>query len=317
MASSSAAPMDSSAPVNPSSLFSAQDLVVVLSGGATGLGLAMLSALVKTGASKVYILGRREAALQDAAKLIDPSGSIVVPVQCDVTDSASVKRVVEKVEKEVGWVDVLINNAGVTGPDHREVYAAKSIADVQDALLKDDADHWASAWAINSTAPLLVAAAFLGLLEKANERKGWQSGKMEAGGSARQRVVPQGADKSDLRTAQIITIASIAAFNKVLTLGLPYIGSKAAVVAMSKAMANFLGPWGIRSNLICPGLFPSEMTTGIPNEYPVDKIPAQRPGNYEEITGTLLYTVGRSGAYLNGNAQIIDGGRLLVMPGTY
>lgn len=253
MASPSVSPMDSSAPVNPSTLFSAQGLVVVLTGGATGLGLAMLSALVKTGASKVYILGRREAALQEAAKRLDPQGGIVVPVQCDVTDNASVKRVVERVEKEVGWVDVLINNAGVTGPDHREIYAAKSIADVQAAMLKDDADQWTSAWAINSTAPLLVAAAFLGLLEKANEQKGWQSGKMEAGGSARKRVVPEGIDENDLRTAQIITIASIAAFNKILTLGLPYIGSKAAVVAMSKSMANFLGPWGIRSNLICPG----------------------------------------------------------------
>lgn len=68
--------------------------------------------------------------------------------------------------------------------------------------------------------------------------------------------------------------------------------------------------------LILP-VFPSEMTTGIPSEYPVDKIPAQRPGNFEEITGTLLYTVGRSGAYLNGNTQVIDGGRLLVLPGTY
>ena len=59
------------------------------------------------------------------------------------------------------------------------------------------------------------------------------------------------------------------------------------------------------------------MTAGLPIEYSVDKIPAQRPGSFDEIAGTILYTIGKGGAYLNGNVQLIDGGRLSLFPASY
>jgi hypothetical protein len=59
------------------------------------------------------------------------------------------------------------------------------------------------------------------------------------------------------------------------------------------------------------------MTEGLQMDFPVDAIPAHRPGTYDEITSTFLYMVGRSGAYLNSSVQLVDGGRLAVMPGTY
>lgn len=66
----------------------------------------------------------------------------------------------------------------------------------------------------------------------------------------------------------------------------------------------------------CPG-FPSEMTAGAATEFPVDQVPAGKPGVYGDMAGTILYLVGKAGAYVNGNVQILDGGRLSVMPGTY
>jgi hypothetical protein len=50
---------------------------------------------------------------------------------------------------------------------------------------------------------------------------------------------------------------------------------------------------------------------------PVDKIPVQRQGSFDEIASTILYTIGKGGAYLNGNVQVIDGGRLSTFPATY
>lgn len=64
-------------------------------------------------------------------------------------------------------------------------------------------------------------------------------------------------------------------------------------------------------------VFPSEMTQGAPEAYPFDKVPAGRLGTYDEITGTILSLVGRSGAYTNGSVVIVDGGRLSQMPATY
>jgi len=300
-----------------SGLFSASGLVIVITGGGTGLGLSMLSAAVQTGARKVYILGRRLDALSSAAQSVDADQSVVIPLKCDVADEKSVADAVKRIESDVGFVDVLVNNAGVSGPNQTKIYAANSIEELQTTLLSDDSDIWATTFAINSTASVKVSAAFLGLLNKANSRRGWESGKMEPGGAVRKRDKSAEVDEADVRTSQIITIASIAAYNRRVTMGLPYNGSKAATVAMGKSMANFLAPWGIRYNLICPGLFPSEMTEGLKMEAPVDAIPAHRPGLDDEMKSTFLYTVGKGGAYLNGNVQIVDGGRLAVMPGTY
>lgn len=126
--------MDISKPVDPAELFSAKDLVIVITGGATGksvsycglrcfpscvrsinaqsgIGLAFTSALANAGAHKVYILGRRLQPLQDAAKQVN--ANVVVPIQCDVTDPASVAAAAKQVEDETGYVDVVINNSYV------------------------------------------------------------------------------------------------------------------------------------------------------------------------------------------------------------
>ncbi|KAG9809092.1 hypothetical protein KCU68_g21387, partial [Aureobasidium melanogenum] len=106
--------MDTSKAINPSDLFSAKGLTVVITGGGSGIGLAFATSLARSGAEKVYLLGRRVKNLEDAAKAIDPN--IVKPIQCDVTDPSSVDATVKQIEKESSHIDVLINNAGVTGP---------------------------------------------------------------------------------------------------------------------------------------------------------------------------------------------------------
>ena len=59
------------------------------------------------------------------------------------------------------------------------------------------------------------------------------------------------------------------------------------------------------------------MTAGAKTEYPYNEIPAHRQGTIDEMAGTVLYMVGKSGGYLNGSVQVVDGGRLGVMPATY
>lgn len=59
------------------------------------------------------------------------------------------------------------------------------------------------------------------------------------------------------------------------------------------------------------------MTAGAQTKFPIDQVPHGKPGQYEDMAGLILYLVGKAGAYLNGNVQVIDGGRLSVMPATY
>jgi NAD(P)-dependent dehydrogenase (short-subunit alcohol dehydrogenase family) len=264
--------MDVQAPTDPSDIFSAKDLVVVITGGGSGtfsikspyqnsfsnandfagIGLAFAAALQKTSAKKVYILGRRSETLNRAAESLDQSKSTVVPIVCDVTNPFTLKTAVEQIEKEVGYIDVLINNAGISGPDHTGLYGAKSIEELQEIMLSDW-PGWASTFAINTAAVVGVSASFLSLLDKGNQRRGWASGKLQAGGEPRQRKTGENVDEKDLRTSQIISVSSIASFNRVVTAGLAYNSSKAGATALGKTLATLLGPWGIRSNVIAPG----------------------------------------------------------------
>lgn len=54
-----------------------------------------------------------------------------------------------------------------------------------------------------------------------------------------------------------------------------------------------------------------------PASFPWDLVPAGRQGTFEEIAGSLLHLVGKSGAYLNGLVLVTDGGRLSVMEASY
>ncbi|KAF2671147.1 NAD(P)-binding protein [Microthyrium microscopicum] len=304
--------------INPATLFSAKGLVAVITGGGTGLGLTMATALAQSGAQKVYILGRRANVIENAAANINAnSPDVVVGLAADVSDLDSIKKVAAQIEKDVGFIDILINNAGITGPDHKASHDATNIKELQDVLLSQT-EKWESCMAINVTALANVSAVFLPLLDAGNSRRGWVSGKTEPNGAVRARNEPKdGVSKGDRRTSQIISVASIAGFNRYVTAGLAYASSKAGAIHLGKCLATMLAPYGIRSNVICPGLFPSEMTEGLKMEHPVNMIPAHRPGGLEEFAATLLYMVGQSGGYLNGSVQVVDGGRLSVMTSTY
>ena len=66
-----------------------------------------------------------------------------------------------------------------------------------------------------------------------------------------------------------------------------------------------------------PVVYPSVMTAGSKDSYNYKEVPAGRKGSFEDIAGVVLYLVGKGGAYVNGNMENTDGGRLSVMPATY
>jgi NAD(P)-dependent dehydrogenase (short-subunit alcohol dehydrogenase family) len=263
--------------------------------------------------------------LQDAARSIDPT--VITAVQCDVTSPESISEAVKTIEQETSYIDVLINNAGITGPTLSKHREAQSIQELQ-SMMQRDWHLWNPTWETNTAAVIAVGSAFLSLLDAGNRRRGWVQGRRET-----QKKIS--GDDSDLRTSQIITVTSIAAFNREPTAGMAYLASKAGSTALGKSLAYLLAPWGIRSNVIAPGRkskgchqnnssemiktpgFPSEMTAGSATTFPVNTLPAGKPGQYEDIAAAIIYLIGKSGAYINGNVQVIDGGRLSVMPGMY
>ncbi len=92
-------------------LFDLKDRVSVVTGGATGLGLQMATALAEAG-SDVVICSRRLDLCEEAAHSMEKLGVNALGVSCDVTKQDSVEKMRDAVMAKFGRVDVLVNNAG-------------------------------------------------------------------------------------------------------------------------------------------------------------------------------------------------------------
>ncbi|GAA1968502.1 SDR family oxidoreductase [Microbacterium deminutum] len=88
--------------------------VAIVTGGGRGLGRVMAQAL-SAAKAKVAVVARTEAELAETVDLIEKVGGRVLAVSADVTDHRAVEKMVATVQRELGEIGVLINNAGVTG----------------------------------------------------------------------------------------------------------------------------------------------------------------------------------------------------------
>src|SRR6266404_4829480 len=85
--------------------------VSVVTGGATGLGLQMATALAEAG-SDVVICSRKLENCEHAAREVEKLGVKTLAVGCDVTKPEQVEAMKDATLKEFGRIDVLVNNAG-------------------------------------------------------------------------------------------------------------------------------------------------------------------------------------------------------------
>lgn len=102
-----------SAPPFPADLLVGQ--VALVSGGGSGMGLAMATALSQAGAH-VVLMGRSMERAQDGLARIEALGGRAFPVSADVRDPQAIAAAFDAVEREVGPVSILANNAGANFP---------------------------------------------------------------------------------------------------------------------------------------------------------------------------------------------------------
>jgi NAD(P)-dependent dehydrogenase (short-subunit alcohol dehydrogenase family) len=88
--------------------------VAIVTGGGRGIGRAIAQAFAAAGAG-VTVTARSEDQLAETVALIEAGGGRALAIPADVTDQAAVERVVKETELRFGPVDVLVNNAAVTG----------------------------------------------------------------------------------------------------------------------------------------------------------------------------------------------------------
>lgn len=130
--------------------------VVLITGGGRGLGRAFALALAQTGA-QVAVTARSEPEVAQTAALIEQAGGRALALPADVTDQHAVARVVAAVERQLGPIEVLINNAG-------RFQALGPVAQV-------DPDDWWREVEINLRGPFLCARAVLpGMMARGHGR---------------------------------------------------------------------------------------------------------------------------------------------------
>lgn len=150
-------------------------------------------------------------------------------IQGDVTSKADLERAVAHVSSAHGYLNVVVANAGITGPTLKGLPEKPTIADIRKHAWDWDMEAFNQTFSINTTAMFNTAIAFLELLDQGNKR-----------GNLKQK-------------SQIIATSSIGGFNRSPLLGFAYGGSKAAVIHIIKQLSTFLGSHEIRANAIAPG----------------------------------------------------------------
>ncbi|WP_313436747.1 3-oxoacyl-ACP reductase FabG [Atlantibacter hermannii] len=90
-----------------------------------------------------------------------------------------------------------------------------------------------------------------------------------------------------------------------------YAASKAALLGMSRSLAQELGRFGVRVNCLVPGLIESDMLAAIPEakrKTMIGQIPLRRPGRPDEVAKAAAFLISEASAYITGQSLVIDGG---------
>ena len=128
---------------NVKDLFNLEGRVSVVTGGATGLGLQMATALAEAG-SNIVVCSRKLESCEQAAREIEQLGVEALAVACDVTKPDQVEAMKDATLAKFGRVDVLVNNAGRAW-----------VAPPEDLPL----ERWQQVFDLNITAPFICAQA--------------------------------------------------------------------------------------------------------------------------------------------------------------
>lgn len=114
------------------------------------------------------------------------------------------------------------------------------------------------------------------------------------------------------RRGKIINIASLLSFQGGIRVP-AYAASKGGVAQLTKALANEWAGRGVQVNAIAPGYFRTENTSAlqkdeIRNRQILERIPAQRWGEPEDLAPAAVFLASSASDYVNGEVLVVDGG---------
>ncbi len=247
--------------------------LVTGAGASDGIGLAVARALGGLGA-RVAVAATTERAYVRAAELTR-DGIEAVGVVADLTDESAVARAVAEVVAELGPIEVLVNNAGMTSVT-RPVLGGESDGQESGTALDLDLDAWRQSLARNlDTAYLVTRAVLPGMV--------------------------------DARWGRVVMVASVTGAAMAMRGEAAYGAAKAGMVGLARAVAVDHARDGITCNAVAPGW----IATGSQSDHETREglaTPVGRSGTPDEIASAVAWLCTPGAAFTTGHLLVVDGG---------
>ena len=114
------------------------------------------------------------------------------------------------------------------------------------------------------------------------------------------------------RDGRIINIGSVTCVFGYAGLA-PYCASRGGVMQLTKSLADDWGKYGINVNCLAPGWFKTAQNKVLYEnkewvEYIIDRIPLRRPGQPDDLDGTIVFLAAEASKYITGQVILVDGG---------
>lgn len=247
--------------------------VALITGASSGLGAQFARTLASAGAA-VVLASRRVELLKTLRSEIESQGGDAHVVGLDVTDTDSIRAAIAHAETEVGAIDILVNNSGVS--------TTQKLIDVT----PEDYDYVMDT---NTRGAFFVA--------------------QEVG--KRMLARAQGSAPGTYTGGRIVNIASMAGMRVLGQIGV-YCMSKAAVIHMTRAMALEWGRFGINVNAICPGYIDTEINhrhwSTEQGKKLIEMLPRKRVGQPKDLDALLVMLCANESRFINGAVIAADDG---------
>jgi 3-oxoacyl-[acyl-carrier protein] reductase len=269
-----------------------QDRVGLVTGGGSGIGRAIALRFAGEGARVVVNDVKLDAAEQVVGE-IAAAGGRGLAIRADVADSGQVRAMFDEVERTLGGLDVLVNNAGIGTTSNSEGRQLREKADarimeilsgqgIQTHLdvtehMTDEAWHRMIGVHLNGT--FFCTREALKLMGRRNR-------------------------------GAIINMSSVAALMG-LEASPHYSAAKGGILAFTRAVSREVASRGIRVNAICPGYIDTPMTAPISpvmQRVILSRTPLGRMGEPREIAATALFLASDESSFFTGQWLSPNGG---------
>jgi NAD(P)-dependent dehydrogenase (short-subunit alcohol dehydrogenase family) len=262
-----------------SRLFDVRGRRALVTGAASGLGLAAAEVLAECGA-RVTLLDIQSDRLAEQAERLSSRGCDVRTAVVDVTDDAAVRSAFADAAGTYGGLDIVFANAGLAAVPGYANAGGQELHAVAEA-------DWRTVLGVNLEGVLSTMRAAAGVMK------------------------PQG-------SGRIVVTASTAGLRADPMVCYGYIASKGAVVNLARQAALELAPHGVHVNVIAPGPIKTRIGGGVTPESEKQwsaLVPLGRMGEPEELKGLALMLASPASSFITGAVITIDGGQFLGEPG--